>query len=173
VLSLLSLRSNAQDNYGKTLNIGLGLGGGYSANSVYAPLLTVNYEFDIARNFTLAPFITYSYYHSYYYWGNATYPYENYSYAESAIPFGVKGYYYFDQLLNAGPKWDFYGACSVGFVYRNIAWESGYNGGYYLTGMTPFYFDVHIGAEYHFTGKVGLFLDLSTQGSTVGLSIHR
>lgn len=65
-LLLLSLQQNllAQETYGKTFNIGLGLGY-YGVGS--APALHLNYEFDVFKNFTLAPFITLQSRRTYYY----------------------------------------------------------------------------------------------------------
>jgi hypothetical protein len=34
------------------------------------------------------------------------------------------------------------------------------------------FLDLHLGAEYHLNNRVGLFLDLSTGVSTIGLAIH-
>ena len=59
--------SNAQDaknteNYGKTFNIGLGIGGysgyyGYVGHTL--PVFNINYELNAAKNFTLAPFASF------------------------------------------------------------------------------------------------------------------
>jgi hypothetical protein len=181
-LTAFTVKGNAQDKpateqYGHTLNIGVGVGySGYYGNS--SPVLSLNYEFDVAKNFTLAPFIGFSSYHNYYYWGNPNKPnwdpsYRQYSYRETAVPLGVKGTYYFDQLLNAGSKWDFYGAGSIGFVLRTVVWDADYYGdkNVYKSG-SPLYLDLHIGTEYHINTKVGLFLDLSTGVSSFGLAVH-
>jgi len=52
----------SSEKFGHTLNIGLGIGGyagyyGYVGQSI--PVLHLDYEFDVLRNFTLAPFINY------------------------------------------------------------------------------------------------------------------
>ena len=54
------------EKYGKTLNLGLGIGYyGYVGGLI--PVLHADYELDVARNFTLAPFINfYSYTNSYF-----------------------------------------------------------------------------------------------------------
>ena len=44
------------------------------------------------------------------------------------IPVGVKGTYYFDQLLGAGSKWDFYLSGSLGFAIVRSTWDDGYYG---------------------------------------------
>jgi len=164
----------AYEKYGKTLNLGAGIGYyGYVGNSM--PVGTMNFEFDVARHFTLAPFVgIYSYRRSYY-WGNPNKEesYRYYSYRETAVPVGVKGTYYFDKLFHANAKWDFYASGSVGFVFRSVQWENGYYGDRYAyRSASPLYLDAHIGAEYHMTQKAGIFLDLSTGVSTFGFAFH-
>ena len=78
---------------------------------------------------------------------------------------------YFDQLLHAGSKWDFYGAGSLGFAVRSASWESGYAGDKYVS-SSALYLDLHVGTEYHINQRMGMFLDLSTGASTIGLIIH-
>jgi len=174
--AILSFNISAQKSYsagryGKTLNLGLGLGGysgyyGYVDHSL--PVLHLNYEFDVANSFTLAPFISFSSYRNGYYWHN-----NNYYYHETIIPIGVKGTYYFDQLLNADSKWDFYLAGSLGFVIVHSHWDNGYDGpNDYYTDGSPLFLDLHIGTEYHFNNHIGAFLDLSTGVSTIGLAFH-
>ncbi len=160
------------EKYGNTLNIGAGVGY-YGYIGQPSPFGTINYEFDVFRNFTLAPFVgAYSYQRNYY-WGDADNPYRNYYYRTSVIPVGVKGTYYFDQLFKAGPKWDFYAAGSLGFAFKNTVWENGYNGSKTVSQTTsPLYLNAHIGSEYHITERAGIFLDLSTGVSTFGLAIH-
>jgi hypothetical protein len=152
-------------DHGHTLNLGLGVGGyyGYYNHVGHSlPVLNINYEFDVARNFTLAPFVSFY-----------TYRNENEYYRETIIPIGVKGTYYLDQALNAGPAWDFYLAGSLGFALRTATWDAGYpdNGTYYQD-VSPLILDLHLGAEYHLSNSVGLFLDLSTGVSTLGLSFR-
>ena len=152
------------ENYGGTLNLGLGLGGysGYYGYYNNSPVFHINYEFDVANSFTLAPFLSFS-----------SYRYNMYYYNQTIIPIGVKGTYYFDQLLNANSDWDFYLAGSLGFAIIKTSWDNGYTGdrNYYQDG-SPLFLDLHIGTEYHLNNRLGLFLDLSTGVSTVGLAIH-
>ena len=150
--------------YGHTLNLGLGIGGyGYSHNyyNHSLPVFSLNYEFDVAKNFTLAPFITFM-----------TYRYQNDYYRQSVIPMGVKGTYYFDQILGAGSDWDFYLAGSVGFTIVRTTWDNGHSGDSYYNNTSPLFLDLHAGTEYHVSKKVGISLDLSTGVSTIGLAIH-
>jgi hypothetical protein len=160
------------EKYGNTINAGLGIGYyGYIGYSI--PVVHLNYEFDVAKNLTLAPFITYYSYTNRYYWGNPHYDYRYYSYHQTVIPIGVKGTYYFDQLLHADAKWDFYLAGSIGFAYRSTRWENGYYGETVIHNRSSgLYLDAHIGTEYHLSKKIGLYLDLSTGISTFGLAVH-
>ncbi len=160
------------EKYGNTLNLGAGIGYyGYVGQPL--PVGSINYEFDIAKNVTLAPFIGAFGYQQSYYWGDKDTPYRNYYYRTIVIPVGVKGTYYFDQLFRANPKWDFYAAASAGFAFRHSEWENGYYGNRTVyRNASPLYLDAHIGAEYHMTNKAGIFLDLSTGVSTFGLAIH-
>jgi len=118
----------------------------------------------VARNFTLAPFISFSSYRN---------RYNNYYYHETTIPIGIKGTYYFDQILNANSDWDFYLAGSLGFSIIKSSWDNGYSGDFnYYNEGNPLFLDLHIGTEYHLNKKVGLLLDLSTGVSTVELAIN-
>jgi len=172
VLKGYTQNSSPSEQYGKTLNLGLGIGYyGYTTHPVGE--VHADYEFDIFRNFTLAPFINFYSYRNDYYWGDPYYPYKNYSYTETVIPIGVKGAYYFDELMRASSKWDFYVATSVGFAIRTVTWSSDYYGDKNAySNASALYFSMHAGAEYHLSQRVGLFLDLSTGVSTVGIAIH-
>ncbi len=162
--SVFAQKSYSSEKFGHTLNLGLGIGGyGYSHNyyNHSLPVFSLNYEFDVAKNFTLAPFVTFM-----------TYRYNKDHYRQSIIPIGVKGTYYFDQILEAGSDWDFYLAGSLGFTLVRTSWYDGYSGDTYYNDASPLFLDLHLGTEYHVSRKVGIFLDLSTGISTIGLAIH-
>jgi len=165
------------EKYGNTLNIGLGIGGfsGYYGMVGHTmPVFQVNYELNVAKSFTLAPFVSFYTYSNRYYWGNNNHPYQYYNYRETVIPIGVKGTYYFDQLLRANPRWDFYLAGSLGFALVNSSWDHGYAGDKnYYHNANPLFLDIHIGSEYHINKKVGVFLDLSSSVSSIGIAIHK
>lgn len=176
-LSIFGTSVKAQDkteteSFGNTLNLGVGIGYyGYVGHTL--PVLHADYELQVAPNFTLAPFITVYEYKNYYYWGNPNKPYRDYYYRTTVIPIGVKGSYYFDNILGAGPKWDFYLAASLGFAIRRTTWEDGYEGTYVVEhSSSGLYLDGHIGTEYHINDKLGMFLDLSSGISTFGLAVH-
>lgn len=171
-LLLLSLQQNllAQETYGKTFNIGLGLGY-YGVGS--APALHLNYEFDVFKNFTLAPFITLQSRRTYYYdYDKVRGGYRNYYYRETYIPLGAKGTYYFDEIFEAGEKWDFWAAASLGFAIRSARWEDSNYSNNSVSSPSPLYASLHIGTELHLSPKAGLFLDVSTGLSTFGLALH-
>ena len=176
ILTAFTGALQAQEKYGNALNAGLGIGGysGYYGNANQTmPVLHLDYEFDVAKNFTLAPFVNvYSYSGKFYYNSNNT-GYRYYNYRETVIPIGVKGAYYFDSFLKASSKWDFYLGGSLGFAIRNARWDSDYNGDKFVhSNATNLFLDLHVGAEYHFNAKIGAFLDLSNGVSTVGLAFH-
>lgn len=150
-------RTFGGESYGGTFNAGLGVG--YNGYYRSLPVFHLNYEFDVAKNFTLAPFVTF--------YSNPN-VYDHYR--ATIIPIGVKGTYYLDQALNANSNWDFYVAGSLGFTY--VRWEERYVRPDIYYGPNPLFLDLHLGAEYHLSNHVGLFLDLSTGVSTVGLSFR-
>jgi hypothetical protein len=164
------------EKYGHTFNVGLGVGGyygyyGYIHRSI--PVLHFDYEFDVAKNFTLAPFLNFYSYSNSYYWGNANFPGRSYIYRETVVPIGVKGQYYLDGLLNAGPKWDFYAGASLGFAFARTYWDNSYYGDRTVyANASPLFLDIHIGTEYHINQRVGAFFDLSSGVSTIGLAFH-
>jgi hypothetical protein len=179
---IFSINCNAQEKqtpssrFGNTLNLGVGVGGyagyyGYIGQNL--PVFNINYEFDVAKNFTLAPFISFYSYKRTYYWGDKDHDYRYYNYKQTVIPIGLKGTYYFDDLLHAGSKWDFYLAGSLGYTIVRSSWDDGYYGdrNYYKT-PNALYLDLHIGTEFHVNKNIGLFLDLSTGVSTFGIAIH-
>lgn len=162
--NLSAQKKTYSGGHGNTFNLGLGIGGysgyyGYEGRAL--PVLSLNYEFDVANNFTLAPFVTF-----------ATYSNDNYHYRETVIPIGVKGSYYLDDAFNAGSDWDFYLAGSLGFSVVNTRWDEGYYRDDRYHKVRPLFLDLHFGAEYHLSNKIGLFLDLSTGVSTLGLSFR-
>lgn len=171
-----SAQSSSGERFGGTLNLGIGIGGnsGYYRYVGHAlPVFLINYEFDVARDFTLAPFVSIYTYNNSYYWGDKNHPYKYYNYHETVIPIGIKGTYYFDRLLNASPNWDFYLAGSLGFAIVSSRWDNGYYGDKkYFHNNTSVFLDIHIGTEYHFNNRLGMFLDLSSGVSSIGLAIH-
>jgi len=172
----IPLQAQGSESFGNTFNIGIGVGGyagyyGYANRSI--PVVHLNYELGIIQNFTLAPFVSIYTFSDNYYWGDNKSPSRFYQYRETVIPIGLKGSYYFDDLLTAGAAWDFYLGASAGVAIVRSSWESGYNGdkNYYHGGRSAF-LDIHLGAEYHLTEQLGVFIDLSSGFSTIGLAIH-
>jgi hypothetical protein len=176
LMTTIQFKSNAQESHGNTLNLGVGIGGHYGYYRYVGsslPILHIDYEFSAAKNFTLAPFVNIHAYSRSYYYGNDNHPYKNYRYRETGLAMGVKGTYYFDDIVNAGSKWDFYLAGSLGYMAVFSRWDDDYDGdrNYYYN-ASPLYLDFHIGTEFHVNSRLGLFLDLSTGVSTFGIAIH-
>ncbi len=159
------------EEFGNTLNMGLGMVY-YPYVGQTVPALHLNYEIDVARNFTLAPFLTYFGYREYTYTADANFIYRNY-YQRTVLPIGLKGNYYFDELLNANNKWDFYLGASLGAAFRKAVYVDGYYGTRAVArSSTGLYLDGHIGTEYHINRSIGLTVDLSTGISTLGIAAH-
>jgi len=170
---LSTQQTPSDEKYGKTFNLGFGVGGYYGYTGNFLPVFHIDFEGDVARNFTLAPFVSFYSYTNKYYWENNNYPYNYYYYHETAIPVGIKGTYYFDQILKANSRWDFYMAGSVGFTILHASWDGEYYGdNNYYHNERPIFIDIHAGTEYHLSNHFGLFLDISSGVSTVGLAIH-
>jgi hypothetical protein len=180
-LSISISNVNAQEKFGRTLNLGAGFGY-YGYMGGIGPAVNVNYEFDLVKNVTLAPSVGFYTYHNDYYFGDYYYNgnyygSNNYGYRDIVIPIGAKGTYYFDDLLNLPKQFDLYAAASAGVVFRSRTWDAGYNAAYYgkkYYGHTysPIYIDAHAGGEYHLNKGIGFYVDLSTGFSTVGIALH-
>lgn len=160
------------ENYGGVLNVGVGLGY-YNYVGSTMPVIHADYEVQLMDNLTVAPSISVYQYSGQHLWVNSEGAYRNYSYDETVIPLGLKVSCYFDELLHAGPKWDFYSSGSLGLIVRKTSWEKAYSGPKDIQpGTGPLCLDFHIGTEFHMTGLLGLQLDLSTGVSTLGLCFH-
>lgn len=159
--------------YGNSLNAGIGYTY-YRYVGYSVPVWRADYELQMDHHLTVAPFISMYSYSSQYIWGDPpTTEFRTYDYDETVIPLGIKVTRYFDDLLLAGPKWDFYASGSLGYIIRNRTWEAGYTGRKDIEpGTGPMYLDFHLGAEYHLTRSLGLQLDISTGMSTFGLAFH-
>lgn len=174
---LLATSVSAQEKYGKTLNAGIGATY-YGYVGAPSPVIMVDFEIDLVKNITLAPFIgafAYSRHYDYYYGPGNKYGHPYYAtatYRQTVIPFGVKGTYYFDELLKANKDWDFYAAMSLGFAFRSTHWDDDYYSDYYDTKGSGVYANLHVGAEYHINKKIGVYADASLGMLLVGVSVH-
>lgn len=171
--SNITVNSDANRNanheyFGNTFNIGVGPGY-FGASLMRSPYFTFNYEVDVLRNFTLAPFVGFSTYRSNpQIWGPRYYYYRG-----TIMPLGVKASYYFDEVIELPERWDLYAAGSLGYTIISKRWEDGYGGTVgTLPGIRPLFLDIHVGAEYQVTDATGIFLDLSTGTSVVGVGLH-
>jgi len=172
-LNSSALKGHIPESYGKALNINTGIGYlSYIGNS--RPVFHADFEFDMAENFTIAPFINLCSNNKIYYWRNKNSHNLFYcNYMETTVPMGVKGTYYFDQLLGARSDWDFYAAGSLVFAMVDSSFQMKYFGEKNVYhSANPCYFYVHIGAEYHMNNRTGLFLDLSSGVSAFGFAIQ-
>jgi hypothetical protein len=162
-------RPSSGEYYGNTLNLGLGLP--YVHDWGRVPYFTANYEFNVSKNITIAPFIGYLSFRS-----ETGYPWNGnyFHYRQTVVPIGAKGTFYFDRLLRLSSRWDIYAALSAGYIYSHEVWDAGFYGNKEVAAsISNLYLDLHIGAEYHINRRTGLFLDLSRNVSTFGVALHR
>jgi hypothetical protein len=164
---LLSITLNAQEKYGRTVNGGAGLTFARYSNFPI-PAINFNSEFDLVQNVTLAPSISFLRYNDY----GTGYLGQEYKYRTTVIPIGVKSYYYFDELLELDGKFDVYAGIAAGINLAFGKWENGYNGLDYAPSYNAIYVDLHVGGEYHFKEDMGVYVDLSSGLSTIGLAFH-
>ena len=138
----------AQELHGSTLNLGVGIGGRQVS------VFHIDYEFDVAPAITVAPFISF-------------YDYSNF------IPIGVKGSLYFDDMIGANSDWDLYLAGSLGLGIVSNEWDTDYyRDRYNYRGPNAVFLNIHVGGEYHFNPRFGMFLDLSGGATTIGIALH-
>lgn len=157
--------------FGKTINAGIGLAY-YNVVGGVVPVARVNYEIDVAENITIAPFVSYFAHHQFAYPDKNNPLYRHY-YRESIMPVGVTGMYYFDDVLKANDKWDFYAGLSLGAQIMRKAWENGYNGASTIAQRSVgFYWDGHLGFEFHLSYRIGFVVDVSRGISTAGVAVH-
>ncbi len=163
-------RKSSSSKPGNMLNLGVGVGfrGGLSGVPVMA-----SYEIGVAPSFVLAPFVgfgTYRVRHGDYWVGN-TY-FEGHYHRRFYVPLGVRGQYYFDDLLGLNDKFDVYGGGALGLtIWGGSDLDHDYDNDYYDDGgISWLYLNAMIGARYHFNNKLSAYVDLSTGISTIGLS---
>ncbi|GAA4821341.1 hypothetical protein [Algivirga pacifica] len=123
------------------LNIGAGLG-------YYSGIpLSLDYEFGVSRDITIAPTL-------------------GLGLGYGGFSVGAKGRFYFDDIFQMDRAFDLYGGVSLGVV----------PGQEYYGGETArrgyFYTDLHVGARYHLTPRFGMFLDVALSSASLGASIR-
>ena len=162
-------QENNTEPFGRSFNMGMGPGY-FSTQILPAPFFTINYEYDVVNNLTVAPFVGFASYK-----GDARIIAARYYYYRATIlPFGVKASYYLDLLLKLPCRWDVYIACSAGYTYINKKWDYGYPGNKTgIPGLREEYLQAHVGVEYHISRNTGLFVDVSTGVAVAGISLHR
>ena len=126
---------SAQESYGNALNVFATFGDNSS--------VTANYEFPLAKNWTISP--------------QGTIPFDL-----GYIRAGARVDYYFDSLLSLNEPWDIWGGVGAGF---NIGIADDYNG-------DNLSLNLNLGGEYKFNEKFGIILEAGNYGGSIGLGIH-
>jgi hypothetical protein len=137
----------------KLLNVGIGLNSYYSGGIP----LGASMEFGVTETISVGANVDYLSYS--YNLGLGAYKF-------TAIYFGGRGSYHFNELLNLNnEKVDLYGGAALG--YRSFSWKDNFSnaslGDSYGSGV---YFGVFIGGRYYFSNSVGGFAELGAIGST-------
>lgn len=158
--------------YAQTLNISAGAGY-YRYVGYSVPVVHANYELPVDQLLTIAPFAAFYRYETDYFWGDETHTPRYYHYSEKVLPLGVKVTGYFDEMLHAGKRWDFYAAGSLGMIIRKTSWAADYEGARKINpGTGGMFLDFHLGTEFHCTRMLGIQLDCAAGETTLGLAFH-
>lgn len=173
IMLLSGINSNGQEKvhepFGRTFNMGMGPSY-YSSKILPSPFYSINYEYDIFNNITIAPFVGFASFRS----EPSIIASRYYYYRATILPFGIKTTYYLDNLLKIPCRWDVYIACSLGYTYINKKWDYGYPGiNDKIPGIREEYLQAGIGIEYHISRNTGFFIDVSTNAATAGISLHK
>jgi len=160
------------EHFGKTLNVGSGIE--YASYVGYSvPIACLNYEIEIEKKITVAPFVYVYSYQSSVNLLNSDLLGENYNYTETVIPIGFTVSYYLDELIKAKSHWDFYIAGSLGYINRQTKWTNPYYGNQkHEPGTGAMYLNIHIGTELHITKRIGFQLDVSAGKASIGIALH-
>ena len=160
------------EQFGSTLNLGpiLNYGLNSNANLLY---FHVEYEIDLVKNLTIAPFVNFSNITRNNYFNELNSPNKINYYSQPIMPVGIKFTYYLDPIVNLHPKWDLFMGGSTGFAIRKIANKtSGLNSNQSINnGSSGLMFNLHLGTEYHFSKRGGVFLDVSRRTFSLGLAV--
>ncbi len=108
--------------------------------------------------------------------------YSNYNYTVNNLFFGVKLHAYIDRVIDLPKNLDLYFAVAPQFMIRRVTWDYPSNvPGIYQPnnkwlanrrGRNTFALPIHIGAEYKLNRNIGVWGDIGTMMSTVGLSFR-
>ncbi len=135
------------------LNIGVGVNSYYSGGIP----LGASYEVGVTDDISVGANVDYL---------SHKYGYLNSNLKFTALYFGARASYHFNNLLNiSNEKVDLYGGLTLG--YRSFSWKDSdgdYDfGGSYGSGL---YFGGYIGGKYFFSENIGAFVELGAIGST-------
>lgn len=181
-----SMTGNNETRYTKRLNVGFGY-------NYYAGIpFIVNYELSnrtlgmqedpleqYQLGLTFAPQFGFYRYTDWY--PSPLRSFSNYNYSVNNLFFGVKTHFYFDRVLKMPEALDLYFAMAPQIMIRRVTWD--YDAGIpdiykpnnrWLAnrrGVNAFVLPIHIGAEYKLSKKFGVWGDIGTMMSTVGLSV--
>lgn len=148
----IAQKKSVTDNY-KLLNVGIGLNSFYDSGIPFG----ASFEVGVAENISAGVNFDYL---------SSTYRGFGIKYTFTALYFGARGSYHFNDLLQINAdEWDIYGGLTIG--YRSFSWKDDFNnnglGNSYGSGL---YAGIYAGARYAFNDKIGAFTELGAIGST-------
>ncbi len=147
-------QSKSAFNKGDNLfNVGVGIGSpyfgtGYSSSLPVNP--SVSYEIGVSDAISVGGQVSYA---------SSKYDGYNYTFKESAIFFGARGSYHFNELLKLNPKFDLYGGDSLGYVTVSISDNQST-----VTGTASgFGFGLYAGGKYYLGKGTAIYSELGYQ----------
>lgn len=155
--SALAVNAQSKSSFNKgdnLFNVGVGIGSpyfgtGYSSSIPVNP--SVSYEVGVSNAISVGGQVSYA---SSKYDGGF-----NYTFKESAIYFGARGSYHFNELLKLNPKFDLYGGASLGYVTVSISDNQST-----VTGTASgFGFGLYAGGKYYLGKGTAIYSELGYQ----------
>ncbi|MBB6460820.1 hypothetical protein [Flammeovirga kamogawensis] len=156
--------SSAAGNYSGVHHLNVGLASYWNHGGTGIQL---DYEFHLAKDFTVAPSLSYaSHIHQHH---------NNDDWRHSTIGLGARFRWYADRVLNIShPKWDVFASGDIGFAINSYKYvgdgSHNHNEDYNGSTSSPLWIGLGIGGKYHFNDKIGLQLIIGS-GAQIGIHV--
>ncbi|RBQ05380.1 outer membrane beta-barrel protein [Pedobacter miscanthi] len=156
IFSVSAVNAQSKSSFSKgdnLFNVGVGIGSpyfgtGYSSSLPVNP--SVSYEIGVSNAISVGGQVSCA---------SSKYDGYNYTFKESAIYFGARGSYHFNQLLKLNPKFDLYSGLSLGYVTVSISDSESI-----VTGTASgFGFGFYAGGKYYLGKSTAIYSELGYQ----------
>ncbi|AZQ61841.1 hypothetical protein EI427_06195 [Flammeovirga pectinis] len=154
--------SSGAGNYSGVHNLNVGLASYWNHGGTG---IQVDYEFHLAKDFTVAPSLSYA--------SHIHQNHNNDDWRHSTIGLGARFRWYADRVLNiTHPKWDVFASGDIGFAINSYKYVGNGNHSEDYNGSTssPLWIGLGIGGKYHFNDKIGLQVILGS-GAQIGIHV--